>query len=228
VLRLEQAPEDVDRLERCRDGSAPAAAAVEPVPVPNGPERGDEPERHRNRPGQRQGGIRLPDPVREQQHRRDGRSRREQRVFERAEPEHAHARLTVRYARLAEGVQVDGKAATGDERTEAGADSRRSRPRVHARAFLDAGDLAVAQHVADVGDRLRPERHEEPDRVDLTEPARDVVETGHPRDREERPERDQGACNDEHEGLGSSPLEVGFTCEHRHRHPHRTHARMHR
>ena len=87
------------------------------------PERSDEPERHRDRPRQRQPERRRV-AVGQQLDGDDAGGRREQRVLQRAEAEHAHAHLLVGEPRLLERVDVDREAAARDERTEAGGHRR--------------------------------------------------------------------------------------------------------
>ena len=73
--------------------------------------------------------------AREQLDRRDACGRREQRVLERAEAEHAHARLAVGDAGLLERVQVEREAALAHERPEAGGDGRGGAAVAHLRPF---------------------------------------------------------------------------------------------
>ena len=116
-------------------------------------------------------------------------------------------------------MEVDGEPASCDEGAAARGDRRKRGARIHARPFLDPRDLAVAEHVSDVRDRLGAERDEEPDRLGRLEPGRDAVESGRPRDGEERCERDQRARDDEHERFRARPLHVALPGERLDSHP---------
>ena len=140
----------------------------------------------------------------------DARGRREQRVFERAEAEHAHARLPVGDAGMLEGVDVDGEAAARDERPEAGRHRCDDVAGSELAVVLDPRNLAVGKDVPDVREHLRAERGHEPDRIDGPEPCRNVPEAGDPGDREERPERDQRGRNDEHERLRTCSFQMAL------------------
>jgi len=61
----------------------------------------------------------------------------------------------------------------------------------HLRPFVDTRDLAIADDVSDVGDDLRAECDEEPDRIDVLEAVPDVVEARDLAQREKRRERKQ-------------------------------------
>ena len=105
-------------------------------------------------------------PVGEQLDRDDARCRREQRILERAETEHADAHLLIGEPCLLERVHVDREAAARDERPEAGRHRCDDVARAELAVLLDARDLAVREDVTDVGERLRAERAREtrPDR----------------------------------------------------------------
>ena len=140
-------------------------------------------------------------PVGEQLDGDDARSRREQRVLERAETEHADSDGLIAQSCFLESVNVNGKAAARHERAEARGHRRHDVASPEVAIVLDPRDLAVREHVPDVRERLRAECRREPDRVDGSQPCGDVVEAGHPGDREQRPQRDRCRCCDEHERL---------------------------
>ena len=209
----EEAAENVDRVEPLRKPLAPAGLAVEPLAVGDRPQRSGEADRHRDRPRQREQRRRLGDAHHEQRDRCDAGGRSEERVFECAQSEHAHARLAIRDAGLAERVQIDSEAALGDERAEPRCDRGERVAHRHVGSLVDPRHLPIAEDVADVGDQLGAERDEEPDRLDGVHTRRDVTEAGRRGDREERAERDCRARNHEHERLRSRPFQMGSPCE---------------
>ena len=105
-------------------------------------------------------------------------------------------------------MDVDSEPSACDEGAEAGGDSGERVPVVDVRPLLDACDLAPAEDVPDIGDRLREERGEKPDRMDAADPRQDLLEARDPRHRIERRERDHGTQDDEEEGLAPIPLHV--------------------
>ena len=181
--------------------------------MPDRPECGGEADRDGDRPRKRERLRRLRDAAPEQRDRGDARGRCEQRVLECAQTEHAHACLAVGDAGLTERVQVDREPALRHEGAETGGDRGESVARRHVGAALDAGDLAVAEHVPDIRDDLGAQRDEEPDRLHVPEPGGDVPEAGRPRDSGERCERDRRAPGHEHERLCACPLHLGSPCE---------------
>ena len=165
-----------------------------------------------DRPRQREAERRRVHALDEQRDRRDAGRGREQRVLEGAEPEHAHARLTVGDPGLPECVQVDGEAAACDERAEAGRDGGDRRSRRDPRPALDARHLAVAEDVADVGDRLRRERHGEPFRANVVQPLGDLAEARRRGDDAQRRERDGRRPDHEQTRVGGRALQVRPGC----------------
>ena len=68
-------------------------------------------------------------------------------------------------------MHVDGEAAARHERAEAGGDCGEDAARSELAIVLDPCDLAIGEHVTDVGHDLGAEGRGEPDRVDRVEPA---------------------------------------------------------
>ena len=123
--------------------------------------------------------------------------RGEQDVLERPQPHDADARLPARDAGSAQGDDVGREPAVRDEDAEAGEDDGGELHQSELGPALDAGDLAVGEHVTEVGDDLPRERERDPDRVRMREPVEDVAEPGGPCDGERRAERKCDAERDE-------------------------------
>ena len=192
--------DDVDRIEPLRDVVAPAIAAAQPVAKPQRREREHAAGRHGDRPGHGQAATRLVDVVEQQQNRNDARGRRQQRVLERAEPEHAHARLAIVHELLPKCVQVDGEPSAGDEDAE----TRRNEgngPRVgEAWSVLDPSNLAVGEHIAEVRKQLARQAQGKPDELRPGRRAGHLAEIGGLSDQPGRAgHEDRGGDEGEHE-----------------------------
>jgi hypothetical protein len=105
-------------------------------------------------------------------------------------------------------VQVEREASLRDERPETGGDYRRGAAVVDLRPLVDPGDLAIAERVADVRDRLRPERGGEPDGVDALQPVPDLLEARDPAEREKGREREQRRADEEDDRLDPRPVDL--------------------
>src|SRR5512133_788473 len=116
------------------EGRPPAAFVPDAMPEAERRERRDEAERDGDRPRQREAEARVPRAAREDDHRCKRGGGRQDRVLERAEPEHADARLTGLEPCVLERVAVDDEAAPNHERTETRRDDRAGAPEAESRA----------------------------------------------------------------------------------------------
>src|SRR5437588_232779 len=84
----------------------------------------------------------------------------------------------------------------------------RTRAWAAARAALGAGDLAIGDHVAEIGRDLHPERDGQPDRVDVVQNMEDTREPGRPGDPDRSAEREARTDQDEQSVLGGVAFEM--------------------
>ena len=104
----------------------------------------------------------------EQEDRADAGAGREDRVLERAEAEHPHARLVARDAEILERLDVDREPAAGMNIPKPAATIAPARSALEPDAAADVRDLAVREGVADV--RGHGARHRERDPVPVRVP----------------------------------------------------------
>src|SRR5437588_4863447 len=105
-------------------------------------------------------------------------------------------------------MTVDDEAAPDDEHPESGRDDRSGSPDAEARAALGPGDLAIRDHVAEIGRDLHPERDGQPDRVDVVQLMEDTREPGGPGDPDRSAEREASTDQDEQSVLRGMALEM--------------------
>ena len=209
VLELEEELSDhVDRVEPLSEVVAPAVASSQPVAKPQRREREHATGGDGDRPRHRQTGARLVDVVEEEQDRDDAGGRRKQRVLERAEAEHAHARLAIVDELLPECMQVDGEPSTRDEHTEARRNERERAGVGQARPILDPSDLSVSEHVTDVREHLRGDRERQPAGVDVAKAVGDSAESGGPGDADHCRGGQGRAQRDERGQLAGAPVQM--------------------
>jgi hypothetical protein len=135
--------------------------------------------------------------TREQHDGGEGRGGREHRILERAEPENANACLARLEAGGLERLPVDDEAAANHERAEARCDDCSRASHAETRPSFKARHLAIRDDVAEVRCELHPERHGEPDRVDVAQLVEHVFEARRPRDSDHGAEREGSADCDE-------------------------------
>ncbi|MDE3026445.1 MAG: hypothetical protein KGI93_12840 [Acidobacteriota bacterium] len=79
---------------------------------------------------------------------------------------------------------------------------------LHLRALVDAGDLAVADDVAEIGDDLRAEGDEKPDRIDALEAIPDALEASDLAEREERGQGERRSRDEEDRGFSPRAVDL--------------------
>jgi hypothetical protein len=139
---------------------------------------------------------------------RDGGRRRENRVLECAEPEHAHSCLPGVEAGRLERLPVDDEAPTDHECAEAGGNDRTGPAKPEPWTAVGPRQFAVRDDIAEVGRNLHPESDREPHRINVVQLVDHGSETGGPRDPDGRTERERAAHPHEECVLGRVPLEV--------------------
>ena len=145
---------------------------------------------------------------RDDDHRGDGGGWRKDRVLERTEPEHAHARLPRRNACALERVTVDDEAAADDEHAESRGDDRACTSEPDLGSAFDARDLAVRDDVTEIRGDLHAERDRKPDPVHVIADVEDALEAGRPRDADQRGPGEHRADPDQDRVLQGVPLQM--------------------
>src|SRR5438067_1904439 len=186
----------------------PDAPFAEAVAETERSEGGEKPERHRDRPRQGEAEARMRRPAREDDHRSERSTRREDGVFERTEPEHPDAGLPRIEACVLERVPVDEESAANDEDAEAGRDDRARATDPETWAALDARNFAIRDDVAQVSRDFHPEGDGKPDRVDVVQVVQDLMEAGRPGDAHDRAECQRSADADQQQVLAGIALEM--------------------
>jgi hypothetical protein len=146
--------------------------------------------------------------VRQEHDRGDAGRRSEDDVFERAKAHDAHARFALRDAGPAQGDDVGREPTVGDEDAEAGEDDCRQLHYAELRPALDARDLPVREHVAEVGHNLAEEREANPEGPGMPEPVQDVAEARGPGDTDGRSDSENDPEGDEEDDLPRRVVEV--------------------
>src|SRR5919204_4585322 len=205
---LREPPQHVQRVETVADDVPPPALPLDAIAVCERERRGDQSQRYRDHPWQREPEARMCLAAGDDDHRGDGSSRREDRVLERAEAEDADARDARVDSRRLEGEAVDDEAAADDEDAEARSDDRARPPETHRGPPFHSDDLAVRHDVPDVRSDLEPECDRKPEPVEARTEIEDPLESGCPRNTDERTERQRAADAHEQRVLHRVPLEV--------------------